>query len=131
MSVSGWVGVDLDGTLAVYDRWRGVGHIGAPILSVVALVQELRAAGVVVRIFTARCQEGRLAVQAIEQWCLLHIGEVLPVTDRKDFDMAFAIDDRVFTVEANTGRFLVPPPSANDALQHWNVPTAPPVSFRK
>lgn len=29
--MSGWIGVDLDGTLAFYDSWRGIDHIGAPI----------------------------------------------------------------------------------------------------
>jgi len=26
----GWVGVDLDGTLAHYDGWKGADHIGEP-----------------------------------------------------------------------------------------------------
>ena len=26
----GWIGVDLDGTLAHYDKWRGVEHVGDP-----------------------------------------------------------------------------------------------------
>ena len=29
--MSGWIGVDLDGTLAFYDMWRGMEHIGKPI----------------------------------------------------------------------------------------------------
>jgi hypothetical protein len=131
MSAAGWVGFDLDGTLAVYDGWKGVGHIGKPIPAVVAFLKNLRAHGVEVRIFTARCQEGRAAVLVIEQWCLHHLGEILPVTDRKDFNMAFAVDDRVFTVEANTGRFIATPPTAQDALGHWSVPTAPPQTFQK
>lgn len=36
MSASGWIGVDLDGTLAVYDEWRGVSHIGAPVPAMLA-----------------------------------------------------------------------------------------------
>ncbi len=28
----GWYAVDLDGTLAFYDEWRGADHIGAPII---------------------------------------------------------------------------------------------------
>ena len=27
----GWIAVDLDGTLAYYDVWRGEEHIGSPI----------------------------------------------------------------------------------------------------
>ena len=32
MSNNGWIGVDLDGTLAYYDGWQGIDHIGEPIL---------------------------------------------------------------------------------------------------
>ena len=28
---NGWIGVDLDGTLAYCDQWRGAPHIGEPI----------------------------------------------------------------------------------------------------
>lgn len=35
MSDKPWLGVDLDGTLAVYDKWRGIEHIGAPIPAMV------------------------------------------------------------------------------------------------
>lgn len=28
---TGWIGVDLDGTLAIYDVWRGANHIGEPV----------------------------------------------------------------------------------------------------
>ena len=34
----GWIGVDLDGTLAYYEEWEGLEHIGYPIsLMVVAI----------------------------------------------------------------------------------------------
>ena len=82
-----WVGVDLDGCLAKYDTWRGIEHIGEPIPRVVGFVKLLRANGVEVRIFTARCQEGPVATERIKDWCLIHLGEVLPITDRKDFNM--------------------------------------------
>lgn len=29
--MGGWIGVDLDGTLAEYTGWKGVEHIGEPI----------------------------------------------------------------------------------------------------
>jgi len=35
-----WIGVDLDGTLAHYDGWKGPTHIGAPIHK---MVQRVRA----------------------------------------------------------------------------------------
>ncbi len=30
-SNSGWIGVDLDGTLAHYEGWNGANHIGEPL----------------------------------------------------------------------------------------------------
>ncbi len=52
--MSGWLAVDLDGTLAEYDKFRGHDHIGAPIPAMVERVKALIASGFEVRIFTAR-----------------------------------------------------------------------------
>lgn len=117
----GWVGVDLDGTLAVYDKWRGIEHIGEPIPAMVKYVQELIEAGVDVRVFTARCQEGQRAVELIAVWCLRHIGHVLPITATKDFGMVFLIDDRAVAVEKNTGRLLSPPFSIASVQYHYST----------
>ena len=38
MSNGDWVGVDLDGTLAHWDGWKGVEHIGEPIQPMIARV---------------------------------------------------------------------------------------------
>ena len=35
----GWIGVDLDGTLAEYLGWQGMGHIGEPIAPMVERVK--------------------------------------------------------------------------------------------
>ena len=118
---NGWVGVDLDGTLAVYDKWRGVFHIGAPIPQTVDLVKSLLEEGIEVRIFTARVQEGSDAIEAIIRWCAEHIGVILPVTDRKDFSMVYMVDDRAVAVERNTGRFLTAIPSVESIKAHWDV----------
>jgi hypothetical protein len=105
----GWVGVDLDGTLAKYDGWQGVRHIGDPIEPMVARVKQWRAAGWDVRIFTARVA-GRApdiaAIEAIEEWCREHLGEILPITNEKDFGMIECWDDRSICVERNTGLIL-------------------------
>lgn len=53
-SGKGWYGFDLDGTLAVYDGWRGISHIGDPIPNIVYLMKELHRVGEVVKIVTAR-----------------------------------------------------------------------------
>jgi len=133
MTEAGWIGVDLDGTLAVYDGWKGSEHIGEPIIPVLKHVKDLLHAGVEVRIFTARVQEGARAIAAIERWCLEHIGQVLTVTDRKDFSMVYGIDDRIVSVQRNTGVFLVEPPSIQSIYDHWNPEKsgAPPKEFKR
>lgn len=102
-----WYGVDLDGTLAEYRGWRGVDHIGAPIQPMVDQIKIWRAMGYEVRIMTARVSDGRPETRAaIEAWCRQHLGEVLPITCCKDFDMIELWDDRARRVEFNTGRPL-------------------------
>lgn len=113
MNTLGWIGVDLDGTLAVYDRWRGFKHIGEPVPAMVDRVKGWLAEGREVRIFTARVSPEAVAasetalgsvVAVIEAWCLEHIGRILPVTHQKDMHMVQLWDDRCVSVEANTGR---------------------------
>lgn len=117
MSSSGWIGVDLDGTLAEYTTWKGPQHIGAPIPAMVERVKAWLAEGRDVRIFTARVShsgnfnvarmiEIREAREAIYAWCREHIGRELPVTNVKDFRMTELWDDRAVAVEMNTGRQL-------------------------
>lgn len=104
----GWIGVDLDGTLAKYDGWRGPTHIGEPVGPMLFRVRKWLADGRTVRIFTARasCQEPERAivVDAINAWCREHLGQTLPVTHAKDFLMVQLWDDRCIQVEPNTGR---------------------------
>ena len=110
MSKQGWIGVDLDGTLAYYDMWRGVEHIGPPIPEMVKFVSGLIYQGHTVKIFTARVscegEEKRRAEKAIEKWCLATFGITLPITCCKDFGMITLYDDRCVTIEKNTGRIL-------------------------
>lgn len=105
----GWIGVDLDGTLARYDDWQGVEHIGDPIFPMVFRVQRWLLEGRDVRIFTARVSregEAQAAQRAIELWCNRYIGRMLPVTCVKDYAMIELWDDRAVQVEANTGRVI-------------------------
>lgn len=46
----GWIGVDLDGTLAHYDKWIGPEHIGEPIAPMVDRVRAWLGQGIEVRI---------------------------------------------------------------------------------
>ncbi len=100
--MGGWIGVDLDGTLAQYDGWQGADNIGAPIPEMVRRVTAWLAKGVEVRIFTARASVPE-QVPPVRRWCLEHIGIVLPVTNVKDFDMIELWDDRCVRVISNTG----------------------------
>lgn len=105
----GWIGVDLDGTLAHYDKWVSPAHIGEPIPKMLNRVFDWNAAGIEVRIFTARVSEDadpetrQLALDAINDWCLRHFGRVFPVTYKKDFSMLELWDDRAVQVNKNTG----------------------------
>jgi hypothetical protein len=120
MSGKYWIGVDLDGTLAYYDGWKGIEHIGAPIKPMVDRVKMWLANGKTVKIFTARVDGGEVAIAAgdpagfavrdvaavrahIELWCLEHIGVVLPITNCKDYGMIELWDDRCVQVITNTG----------------------------
>jgi hypothetical protein len=119
----GWIGVDLDGTLAQYDGWKNTFEIGPPIPRMIERVKQWRKEGIEVRIFTARVDGGTVAhnmgvdlklvlayghIESIKRminvWCYTHIGEILPVTCKKDYGMIELWDDRCVQVERNTGR---------------------------
>ncbi len=102
-----WIGVDLDGSLAYFDRWRGVGHIGPPIVGMQLKVKRWMSEGKRIKIFTARlCNKG--ATPYIRAWCKEHLGRVLPITNKKDRFMIELYDDRAFHVVHNTGRVIRP-----------------------
>lgn len=109
----GWIGVDLDGTLAMYDGWKGPMHIGEPIPLMCARVRQWLLDGVDVRIFTARVShdgtqarivEAVHAHGAIQAWSLEHLGSELPITNVKDYAMSELWDDRAIQVVPNTGQ---------------------------
>jgi len=107
--MSGWIGVDLDGTLAIYYSWSATGgwnggSIGMPVARMVMRVQNWLVNGHDVRIFTARAHNATEAeLQEIRDWCLCHIGQVLPITCQKDPHMIELWDDRAVQVRPNTG----------------------------
>lgn len=103
--MSGWIGVDLDGTLAVYPGTYDKFHnIGAPIPLMVKRVREWVSQGKDVRIMTARAASSDPEVtKEVVAWCKEHIGHELPVTCRKDFGMVELWDDRAIQVIPNTG----------------------------
>lgn len=100
----GWIGVDLDGTLAHYDHWRGAAHVGEPIVPMLERVKEWIAAGFKVKIFTARVHaEPEVSVPVIQAWCKKHGLPELEVTNVKDMDMLEFWDDRAVQVVRNEG----------------------------
>lgn len=102
--MKGWVGFDLDGTLAKYDVWRGVEHIGEPVPRMVEKVKSLLAQGINVKIFTARvCRSDAVVEKTIRDWCMKHIGCELEMTCVKDYDMIELYDDRCIQIVPNTG----------------------------
>jgi hypothetical protein len=108
MSSNGWIGVDLDGTLAQYDHWRGIEHIGCPVPAMFARVKAWLQEGRTVKIFTARAYgpaaERDAAIAYIHMWLDFYGLPKLEVTNVKDFAMVELWDDRAVQIEANTGR---------------------------
>lgn len=104
----GWIGVDLDGTLAEYTGWLGIEHVGKPIPLMKRRVLEWIAAGYTIKIMTARASEegGTLPVQ---KWLAKNGLPPLEVTNEKDFQMIELWDDRAIQVVANTGRPVLRP----------------------
>ena len=114
-----WIGVDLDGTLASYDGWKGAESIGDPVPRMVERVVGWVAEGKDVRIMTARVAPGQLGAgasrAAIEKWLEKHIYPRCPawfnepqqiklqITHEKDYCMVELWDDRCVQVIPNTG----------------------------
>lgn len=119
-----WVAVDFDGTLAHYDGFKGVDHIGGHIGEMCDMVAQMIDYGIRVRIFTARvcsvalemnakdlgCSADDLrsvVVEAIQTFCLEYIGTKLPVTNVKTYSCIGLLDDRAIPVGRNEGKLLV------------------------
>jgi len=101
------IAIDLDGTLAYYDGYKGPTHIGKPIKNMIERVKKLIDDGNTIKIFTARAND-KESIPAIKKWCLEYLGKELDVTNVKEKDFAMFIDDRAVAVEKNTGKLLSP-----------------------
>lgn len=122
----GWYGFDLDGTLAVYDKWKGIDHIGEPVKPMVDLIKKMHDDGKVVKILTARIAPHKLedgtvgesyitvpdgeggvtrtyAHQFINDWCHFNLGFIPEIVYQKDHLMLELYDDRVKQVVPNEG----------------------------
>ena len=74
----GWYGFDLDGTLAKYDKWEGIDHIGEPVKHMVDLIKKMHAEGKVVKILTARVAPRANAETRPNPHCSWKISSPLP-----------------------------------------------------
>lgn len=111
-----WVGVDLDKTLAKYDHWGGPTIIGEPLPHMVGRVQRILAAGITVKVFTARVsrmfdgpegqEEAKAICKAIKEWTKKYIGVPLEATCVKDLKCIGIIDDMAYQAIPNTGMLV-------------------------
>lgn len=128
----GWIGFDLDGTLATYDGWKGWDHIGDPIQKTVDLAKSFIAKGIEVRILTARASVVSRSLnnltfeqvaEVIQKWTEKHIGQKLKVVTEKDALMYCFFDDSAVQVEKNTGEILgkmIPLPSDGSPIKDFD-----------
>ena len=98
-----WVGFDFDGTISSNDN---KGHfeppypLGEPIPGMIETVKSLLAAGITVKVFTARASDPA-DIPTIRDWTERHGLGRLEVTDRKDFNLIRFFDDRAIAIKPN------------------------------
>jgi len=107
MTDEGWIGVDLDGTLAHDTGWHGPDQIGPPIPEMMERVRNWLRDRRRVKIFTARATIPQ-QIPPIREWLRQQGLPELEVTNVKDFDMIECWDDRAVEVITNTGRVANP-----------------------
>lgn len=100
--LGGWIGVDLDGTLAS-DASDDNMAIGEPVPEMAARVRRWHQAGVKVKIFTARASNP-VEIPKIKAWLLANKLPDFEITNIKDYQMVELWDDRAVEVIKNTGR---------------------------
>ena len=104
-----WVGFDFDGTISRTDNpkhFEPPYPLGEPIPEMIATIKSLLAAGIKVRIFTARALEPA-NIPAIQDWTERHGLGRLDATHQKDYDLIRFFDDRAIPILENSGVSLV------------------------
>ncbi len=104
-STEPWFGVDLDGTLAVWNSRSSLDRIGPPVPVMVEQVQRMVSSGIRVKIFTARAGDPA-QIPKIQAWLAQNGLGGLEITNIKDFYMERLYDDRAIRVERNTGKII-------------------------
>jgi len=102
--IHGYIGIDLDGTLAHYEGWND-GVIGKPIPLMVARMWHWLSEGREVRIVTARGGDAA-ELDRVYKWLWESFHLMIPVQNTKTFRMHELWDDRAIQVVANTGLTL-------------------------
>ena len=100
----GYIGVDLDGTLAHYEGWNH-GVIGKPVPLMVARIWQWLLQGQEVRIVTARGSDAA-ELERVYKWLWYTFCLMIPVQNTKTFRMRELWDDRAIQVVPNTGLTL-------------------------
>jgi len=103
--INEWIGIDLDGTLAFYDEWRGIEHIGEPIKPMIEFVKDLVSQKKNIKIFTARASNLQ-SIPYIHKWLKENNLPEFEVTNKKDFGMIMLYDDRCVQVIMNSGKII-------------------------
>jgi hypothetical protein len=105
-SLSPWIGVDLDGTLAMESSSARPDTIGAPVQAMLDRVLAWIADGKTVKIFTARAGNPRQVLK-VQEWLRQHGLPPLEITNIKDYRMIQLWDDRCVCVATNQGQPVV------------------------
>ena len=104
------IAVDLDGTLAQYDGWKGIDHIGCVIPEVANAMERAQAEGAEVHLFTARVSDPEDAAEAhqvISKWAEANHFNFASITAVKHKFFTEFWDDRAIQVIKNEGIFVL------------------------
>jgi hypothetical protein len=105
-SMSPWIGVDLDGTLAKESSSARPDTIGEPVHAMLDRVKAWIAEGKTVKIFTARAGNPRQVIK-VQEWLRQQGLPPLEITNIKDYRMIQLWDDRCVCVATNQGQPVV------------------------
>jgi len=105
----GWIGMDLDGTLASFEPGQNEYVIGAPVPASMRILRKHLDSGTEVRIFTARAADPA-QVALVRAWMEKHGLPNLSITNKKDYDMYKLYDDRAVPIKRNQGPALYQTP---------------------
>lgn len=101
----GWIGIDLDGTLARSDNVLNPSMIGDPVPKMMNRLNQLKQDGYRIKIFTARASDPE-QILLVRKWLTENGLPELEITNVKDYGMILLFDDRAIQVITNTGEIV-------------------------